>query len=445
MSKGFFPMQTSVENIESFGNHGVSFDAPIAFWSLIFLILIMFVAPQAFFPFLESLHLAFVSAIIAIGAYLASVLMNGRALTVWGFEVKSVLWLVVFALLSIPYSKWSGGSYEMLFDVYLKSVAVFFLISNLLTSETRLRTFLWALTLYSGFNAIIGINQYRTGMLARGRIIGGYSGITHNPNDLALALNIVIPFMAYLYLTSKRTLHKSLAGMILISSIACIVLTWSRSGAIAFMIMFGVFIWWRFATNKTIAIACLFLIIVLAMALAPQGYTERISSTTDFSKDDGSAAARWETTKAGFQQTLEHPFGIGMGMNGLQNYEEGRGWSAGVHNVYLEISTELGIIPVVIYIVLLFKLIRSMRLMGLAADQSSNSILSDAISCSLIGFAVEAVFSPVAYHFHFYILAGIAVATKEMLRLKPSGFSSTSDAPRKVAPHVGTYQIARFP
>jgi putative inorganic carbon (hco3(-)) transporter len=174
-------------------------------------------------------------------------MVNRRALTVWGFEVKSVLWLVFFACLSIFHSKWRGGSYEVLFDVYLKSVAVFFLVSNLLNSQTRLRTCLWALTLYSGFNAVIGINQFRTGELARGRIIGGYSGLTHNANDLALALNIIIPFMAYLYLTSKRTLHKFFAGTILISSIACIVVTWSRGGAIALMAMITVFIWWRFS------------------------------------------------------------------------------------------------------------------------------------------------------------------------------------------------------
>jgi putative inorganic carbon (hco3(-)) transporter len=437
-------MLDTVEKI-SFRNDASPFDAPIAFWSLIFLMLIMFIAPQAFSPVLESLHLAFVSAIIAIGAYLASVFTNGRALTVWGAEVKSVLWLVVFALLSIPYSKWRGGSYEMLFDVYLKSVAVFFLIANLLNSETRLRIFLWALTLYSAFNAVIGINQYRTGMLARGRIMGGYSGLTHNPNDLALALNIIIPFMAYLYLTSKRTLHKFLAGMILISSIACIVVTWSRGGAIACMVMFAVFIWWRFAGNKVGAIACLFLIIILAVVFAPQGYTDRLSSTTDFSKDDGSAAARWETTKAGFRQTLEYPFGVGMGMNGLLNHDEGMGWSAGVHNVYLEISTELGIIPLVIYIVLLFKLIGNMRSIGVGAAQRSNSILGDAIGCSLIGFAVEALFSPVAYHFYFYILAGLAVATKEMLKLSSNRLQSASETPQKLSSHVGSYQIAPSP
>jgi O-antigen ligase len=178
----------------------------------------------------------------------------------------------------------------------------------------------------------------------------------------------------------------------------------------------------------------------VAVAFAPQGYTDRLSSTTDFSKDDGSAAARWDTTKAGFWQTLQYPFGVGLGMNGLLNQEEGRGWSAGVHNVYLEISTELGIIPLIIYMVLLFKLIGSMSSMRLTIGERSNSILSAAIGCSLIGFAVDGFFSPVAFHFYFYIIAGIAVAAKEILRVP-----STSSQPivQTISPRVALYQSAR--
>src|SRR6266498_3962844 len=134
------------------------FDSPVAFNSLIFLTFILFVAPQAYFTGLIPLRLALVSALLSMAAYVVATMSQRHRLTIWGPEVKLILWLVVFAVISIPQSRWRGGSYEILFDTYLKAVIVFFLIANLLTSERRIHTFLWALTWYSAFNAVSGIN-----------------------------------------------------------------------------------------------------------------------------------------------------------------------------------------------------------------------------------------------------------------------------------------------
>jgi putative inorganic carbon (hco3(-)) transporter len=419
------------------------FDSPIAYWSLIFLTFIMFIAPMGYLPFLIPLRLAFVSAVLAALTYLLSVSTQGRKLSVWNTEVKIILWLALFAILSIPSSRWRGGSYEMLFDTYLKSVIVFFLIANLLSTDKRIRTFLWALTLYSAFNAVVGIQNYRTGNFLNGRITGGYSGLTSNPNDLALSLNLIIPFMGYLYLTSGSGLKKALAAASLIGSIACIVATWSRSGALSLFAMLLWFVWWRSGTKRIGAMLGVSILIVLALALAPQGYSDRLASTTDFSKDDGSAAARWETTKAGFRQTFEHPLGIGLGMNGLMNHDEGMGWSAGVHNVYLQISTETGIIPAILYIMLLWKLIWGMKEIGTLSEQKNVATLGDALACTFVGFAVEAFFSPVAYNFYFYIIAGIAVATKQIIKSTAVSRQATGSHTSQLPAFSGSYPIAR--
>ena len=130
---------------------------------------------------------------------------------------------------------------------------------------------------------------------------------------------------------------------------------------------------------------------------------------------------RWEMTKAGVRQTFEHPQGIGLGMNNLLNHEEGMHWDAGVHNVYLQISTELGLIPGVLFIVLLWKLIANTRRIRrvVEAKETDLNLFGEALGCSLIGFAVAGLFAPVAYHFYFYILAGMAVALKQIADRKP--------------------------
>src|SRR6266568_228619 len=163
------------------------FDSPVAFIGLMFLTFMMFIAPQAYFTALIPLHLALVAALLSMTAYVASTMTQRNRLTIWTPEIKLTVALVVFAVISIPHSKWRGGSYDVLFDTYLKAVIVFFLIANLLTSERRFHTVLWALTFYSAFNAISGINAFRQGtLLTEGRILGGgNSPLTANPNDLA--------------------------------------------------------------------------------------------------------------------------------------------------------------------------------------------------------------------------------------------------------------------
>ncbi len=393
-------------------------ESTLAFKSLIFLILIIFIAPMNYIPALQPFRLALVFALFSTVTYIFTTLGKGRCFTVLGPEVKLMLWLVFFAIVSITHSMWPGGSYEVLFDTFLKSIIVFFLIANLLTSESRFRAFFWALTICAAFNAVVGIYNYRTGAFMSGnRIEGGFSGLTSNPNDLALALDILIPFAWYLFLSAKNTAQKIATGLTLVISITCIVVTSSRGGAIAFLGMLIWYVWHRPGGNRLRALLGMGILIGTVLIVAPDGYSTELLSSVDFSKDKtGSASARWDTTKAGFFQTLAYPLGVGLGMTGLLNHEEGRGWSAGVHNVYLQISTELGIIPGILFIVLLWKLIANMKKRRLVwgAAEGHRTLLTEVTESSLIGFAISGVFSPVAYHFYFYILAGISVAIKEM-------------------------------
>jgi len=401
-----------------------------AYKSLNFLMLIIFIAPMNYIPALQPFRLALVFALLSMITYIFSLLRQGRRFTILGAEVKLMLWLVFFAVLSITHSMWPGGSFEVLSDTFIKSIIVFFLIANLLTTENRFRGFMWALALSAAFNALVGIQNYRTGSFMSGdRIEGGFSGLTSNPNDLALSLDLIIPFVWFLFLSSKSGIQKSFTGATVVISLACIVLTSSRGGAITFLVMFIWYCWNKTTGNRLGIVIGTVVLIGTVLLVAPQGYFDRMASSVDFSKDKtGSANARWEITKAGFYQTFTYPFGVGLGMTGLLNHEEGRGWSAGVHNVYLQISTELGIIPAILFIVLVWKLIRNLkRIRSLPSNQGQLASLAEATECSLVGFAMGGLFAPVAYQFYFYILAGMAVAIKEIARpdseseVKPGG------------------------
>jgi len=149
------------------------------------------------------------------------------------------------------------------------------------------------------------------------------------------------------------------------------------------------------------------------LLLAPGDYYDRIASITDSSKDyTGSRYARAEGMKASFYALAEHPLGVGLRMNNLLLKDLGLGWN-NVHSVYLEYALDLGIIPGILFIVLVFRLIGSMRKIRSDRVLNKNVVaLAEATEVSLIAYAIGAIFLPVTYNFHFYYIAGMAVAIK---------------------------------
>src|SRR6185503_15868218 len=64
--------------------------------------------------------------------------------------------------------------------------------------------------------------------------IAGYtmagSGLAANPNDLALMINLLIPFAAALVVTERRLLARLVAGGAVALGVAGVVVTFSRAG-----------------------------------------------------------------------------------------------------------------------------------------------------------------------------------------------------------------------
>jgi hypothetical protein len=392
-------------------------EAPLAFKALLALTFVIYIAPQAIFPVLEPLRLALVSAVLAVGTYLLYVSTSGVRLSVMGPEVKLVLGIFALAVISIPMSKWPGGSFQFLIDQYYKSIVLFLLVANLLTSDKRFRQLLWAIAIFSAINGGLGLKAYFNGeFFAENRFKGGFSGIASNPNDLALTLNLALPFVWYLYKSSKSTFQRITAFGILCLSVITIVVTFSRGG---FLTLMGLLLWVgliKFKEHKPRVFLGGLLFLVAFMVLTPEGYSTRIISIVDTKQDKtGSADARWESMKTAAQIAVEHPLGTGLNMNNLAIQEAGMGWN-GVHTVYLEIACDLGLLAGFLYVWLLWKLFVGMRHIRLSAGKGNVGSLAEATEGSLVAFAVAAMFHPVSYHFYFYYIAGIAVAVNEMAR-----------------------------
>src|SRR6267143_3654033 len=106
----------------------------------------VFARPEDIFPSLAPLHLTFVFGACAGLTYLGALLL-GHARVLWTRELKIVLLLTVWYIAGVPFALWRRGSFEALIDVWLKTLLIFFLLTQALLTFDRIRKLLWAIIL----------------------------------------------------------------------------------------------------------------------------------------------------------------------------------------------------------------------------------------------------------------------------------------------------------
>jgi len=394
-------------------------DYPLAFWCLVFFTFIVFVAPQNIYATLQPLHLAKASAILALAAYAGRKLSRREPILPVGPEFRLLTALTVLAVLSIPFSLWPGGSFGVLTDLYLKSVLVFILTAQVITSVLRLRQMLWWLLLFCFGISIIAMAGYQQGNLAEGyRMQGAWGGISSNPNDFALTINLIIPFAVALFMLNQGFVKKTIIAAFLIVAVSAILATYSRGGFITLGTVVSLILFRNIAGRKALISALpILLMVIVFVVLTPEGYGTRLESIADPSKDKfGSATARWTSMVRTFDVIAEHPLlGVGMGMNILALNEKGLFWTQ-AHNVYLELASEIGLPGLLVFVLLVWRLLKGLRHVQTERQGDVRNLelssLAGACEISLLAFCVAALFHPVAYQFYFYYIAGFAMALK---------------------------------
>jgi probable O-glycosylation ligase (exosortase A-associated) len=392
------------------------------FWALMGFTFVMLIAPQTFFPVLQPLRLALLMAVIAAATYLWDCVMHRRALSISSREIWLAVALGAWALLTIPFSYSPAGSLSLFLDLYAKSLMVFWLLTNVVSSVKRLSRVFWALSLIAIPLALSAVYNFSTGVFldqsAVKRIVGYESATTGNPNDLALMLNLILPLTVVLLLIHRKPLQRFLLLACICLSAVAIVLTFSRGGFVTLATLLVLYLikfrrrperrWtWRLAA-----------ILILCIPLAGPGYLSRLATITNVEADvTGSAQERWSDMAAAFTFTLRHPIlGSGMGEN-QQALREERGAEAyHVHNVYLEYGVELGALGLILFLMLLVGCIQSVRRVQRRSQGAPEPprifYLAEGIEVSLIAFAVAAFFHPIAYAVYFYYIAGLAAAAR---------------------------------
>ena len=408
-----------MNNKESIPDSIESKGSSLAFYALLIFTGFLYLSPQAYYRFLGPLRIQKVCVSFAILAHILYSYRNNKPIIRLDKATKLCFAILALALISIPFSSWPGGSFELLTGTYLKVIIVFLMLPVVLISTERLKTMFWVVIICSVILALLGIKAYLDGaFIAANRIGGARGGMTANPNDLALTLTLSIPFLLSFLKIYNRPLIKIVCISSLAILISAIICTFSRGAFITLVTVYAIFCLKTYRKNAFKILLATIILTILFFMIAPEGYTDRLASIFDFSLDPtGSAYARKHSILLTIAFIKKHPLvGNGFGMNILVMADQANYWST-VHNVYLQVASEIGIPAMVIYIVLLIGLIKKMRSIQFnLTDTLSQEIqtLAQSLEIALIAFAVAAFFHPVAYHFHFYYLAGFAMAIKRI-------------------------------
>lgn len=430
------PAEGSRAAAVSLDDHGSDW----AWRGLITFTFVLFFRPQDHLPFLEPLHLAEVTALLALGAMLGQRMRRNLPLFPVTPELFGVVALGMLMLATVPFSVWMGGAVSTFTDVYLKIIAVFVLMMHVLTSRQRIERMTWVILLACGYLGGRAVLDYARGvnLVEGGRVQGSIGGIFRNPNDLALNLVSYLPLAIFAVISPATPAKRLGGGLIALLMMGAVVCTQSRSGTIGLgmvLLITGAYALRR----RPSLVAGTALAIMFMLPLMPSSYWARMASITDDQLDTtGSKEARQTLMKEAWQTFLDHPL-TGVGAGQFRNYnpeDREQKWHE-AHNAVLQLASELGVFGPAILFFLIYR--------GLGATRRARALLTQAIAegriapadpavkwmdahlaamaAGIIGWFFCALFASVAYNWTFYYLLALAVAPRELLlaRTAPVG------------------------
>jgi Lipid A core - O-antigen ligase and related enzymes len=381
--------------------------------------LLLFTAFVYFRPYEYSASLAFLSsgakwiAGFTLLIFLPSQLALEGNLTSRPPEVNLLLLLTLLALLSLITAISLSEAWDNVVE-YLKVVAMFIVMVNVVRTEGRLRWMLWIALAVSVTTSIGAISDYQAGRLLTGgeRIKGSIGGLFENPNDLALHLATIVPLAVSLFVGGRHVMKLIYlaCGVLMIAAIIC---TFSRAGFLGLIAASLVLAWKLGRKNRTLVIIGSLIAIAAVVVLAPAEYGGRLNSIWG-GGDTGSANARQELFWRSLLVALRYPLlGVGMGNFHFRSIHEQVS-----HNSFTQVGSELGIPAAILYVLFMITSIKRLRhiereTLG-SKENAKFYYLSVGLQASLVGYMVASFFASVAFLWYIYYLVGYAVCVSRL-------------------------------
>ena len=414
------PIETDDQGAVEFQNVGTGKHG-LAYFGLLMFTLLLYTRPHDIWPevFGDSPIIKYV-AIPAIAIYIISKLISGERLTIWTKEIKLIGFLVLISVLFTPIATEPDYAVTMLTEVFLKVVAIFILMANLIDTRERLRVMLMLVVVCGTYNAYIAIQNYAAGKfesistIGAPRVEGAVGGMFANANDFAAALNMVLPLAIVLALTSRGLARLLYFACVALLAVA-VVVSFSRGGFLTLIAMGGFMLWKIGRHNRaTTILAALLLFGAFSLAM-PNAYGDRLFTILNTEQDaTGSAQERQGLMLHAIVIAIRHPItGIGIGNIGAYMDKV-------THNSYIEIAAELGMPGLIAYLMFIFAPMKSLKRIAKKTEDYRRPadreiyLLSIGIQATIIGYIVCSFFASYQYFWYLYYPVAYAIAIRRL-------------------------------
>ncbi|HLV87847.1 MAG TPA: O-antigen ligase family protein [Candidatus Sulfotelmatobacter sp.] len=358
--------------------------------------------PADLLPAIGILPLAKITSALATFSLVLSLGRTSRKLSDIPKEAFYLLSLVTLLFISALLSPvWKGGAFFITLD-FAKALVIWILTFLLVTSLRRLRRLIF---LQSASVALISFAAIVKGHSIP-RLQGVIGGFYSNPNDMAFAIVLSIPFCVAFLLTARNIARKFAWAVAVVVMASALMLTASRAGFIDLVIAGGVLLWQFGVKGKRpylIVGALLLSTVVLltagkALAVRFQGILES-GNTVEQDSAHESYEERRELMVRAVAAIAKYPV-LGVGAGDFVVYS---GLWRDVHVTYLQIAVDGGIPVLILYLLFFARGFTNLRVLSQTKNLDDETVLFlGALKSSLVGFVVGACFAPEAYQFFPY-------------------------------------------
>jgi len=358
--------------------------------------------PEDWIPGLSHVPLAKITGILAFLGMFSSLNSSKRRFKDLPRECHYLLAMSGILFVSGLFSPiWKGGAINHTID--FSKVCIAWILTFLLISDfARLRRIIF---IQAGSVALICIVSIVKGH-SQARLEGVLGGIYSNPNDLAFAVVLSLPFCLAFLLTAKNGLKKVLWLVGMLCMLAALFLTASRGGFVT-LVVAGTVCLWHFGVKGKRFFLIVSTVVIGAVLLVVAGGPlisrfVAISGEGD-SEQQNKAYESYEQRRFLMVKAIEgienYPI-LGLGARNFQVYSTV--WRD-VHMTYLQIAVEGGVFCLVLYLMFFARGFRNLRRLNKRRDLDPEiKLFSAALYSSLVGFVVGALFSPEAYQYFPY-------------------------------------------
>ncbi len=413
-------------------------------WGLGFLLLFTLVVVgriHEIFPAVASLRVGLITGGLAALAWILAPGSFQEKVPTRLRPVRYLLILTALAVCTIPIGVYPRQSFDFLTDKYSKIVLMFLLVIYWCRSIQDVRRMMWVCCLGAVALVVAGMltGQLNSDQLVSDQLVSGDKLVadrfsagskSYDPNDLALLLIMLLPFLFYLFSTSRGVLSIVVLGFAMVCLYG-IVLTQSRAGLLTLLSVGALTMWRSTLSGKSKVMIVLIAALVFGV-LAGSTYWERMGTIWNPRDEvDSTAAGRTDVWKTGLIIMATHPLGVGISgfetAEGLSHGGFGK-WSA-AHNSFLQIGVELGVPGLIVFLLWITHTIKALRRIQKRPPMPVTALkiqkepgralnplapLAAALEISLCGFVVGGFFLSAAYGGLLYVLLALSLACSRL-------------------------------